>query len=402
VLDDAGDIVLESPTGDFIERRAEAIEAKHGERAAAHFADIALGRKTPLRAQLVQMFEREKFGVGYQQDITRAVARLEAWCHRTGVSPVVESINVEVASRYVHEQFIVQSVHYKTTNKDIAALSSYWKTLKKRLGRVEPNPWTGQGVNAPAARHGVRNDKKRPFTDEEVVRLLTGLALKRDWDFSIIAALSGMRENEIAALTVADCREGTFNVTRAKTAAGVRRVPIHPDLHKIVAARSHGKDGAFFLFDELPEQPRGSKRERGAAVAQSFTRERRRLGVEDRVDGQRQANIDFHSWRRWFAASARRALQLGATGFDPWAIAEVMGHKAESADVGGAALPLEMTMGRYAGLARFDALRACVEAVQLPPDAPRQRNDLVGHRKGGRRPKIAHRCPTRKPATRED
>jgi hypothetical protein len=43
------------------------------------------------------------------------------------------------------------------------------------------------------------------------------------------------------------------------------------------------------------------------------------------LDGQRQRNIDFHSFRRWFVRKAK--------GFSPWAIAELIGHAVENASL---------------------------------------------------------------------
>jgi integrase len=398
-IDDQGQLVQENLIDDAIVARAEAVETAHGEATAKAFADIAFGRKTPLRAQLVQMFERGRLGVGYQQDIERAIDRLETWCEKERVPPVIESVNVETASRYIHQQFVLLKVHHRTANKDISALSSYWKSLKKLQGIKGPNPWAGLRLEAPPARLGVRNDKKRPFTDDEAAALLSGLALKRDWEFSMVAALSGMRENEIAALTVADCQGDTFNITKSKTPAGVRKVPIHPALRAVIAARLGGKTPAAFLFDELPSQRPGSKRERGAVIAQSFTRERRRLGIDERSDGQRQSNVDFHSWRRWFVSKAVAAIEKGAKGYTVYTIAHVVGHRIEGSELEGVRLPLGITMGVYAGAPSEDSLRACVAAVQLPPAVPRGRSDLQPRRKGGRRP-ARPRAPATGPNTR--
>src|SRR5581483_7508483 len=122
-----------------------------------------------------------------------------------------------------------------------------------------------------------------------------------------------------------------------------------------------------YLFNDLPVQKPGSKRDRSAPVSQAFTRERRRLGIEEKTTaGQRQSNIDFHSWRRWFSDKAAKAWGAGATGFTPWTIADVMGHDAESGSGDGGKLPLAMTMGRYPGPASEEEMRACVEAVTLP------------------------------------
>lgn len=53
-------------------------------------------------------------------------------------------------------------------------------------------------------------------------------------------------------------------------------------------------------------------------------------------------------------------------GYTPWTIANVVGHKVEDGTRDGPPLLLGMTMGRYAGTASLEAMRACVEAVALP------------------------------------
>lgn len=81
----------------------------------------------------------------------------------------------------------------------------------------------------------------------------------------------------------------------------------------------------------------------------------------ERSGDNRQSNIDFHSLRRWFIRTARNALQTGAKGYDPWTIAEVVGH-----DTTGTDSELAMTMGVYPGPQTMAAKRACIEAVKLP------------------------------------
>jgi integrase len=53
-----------------------------------------------------------------------------------------------------------------------------------------------------------------------------------------VAALSGMRIEEIYRLTVADCANGWFRIRHAKTRAGVRRVPVHSALTTIGSVTS--------------------------------------------------------------------------------------------------------------------------------------------------------------------
>ena len=99
--------------------------------------------------------------------------------------------------------------------------------------------------------------------------------------------------------------------------------------------------------------------ERSQKVSKNFTNYRRRLGIDERVDGARQSSVDFHSFRRWFIWKAREALNKGTASFTAWTIADVVGRSKEE-------MPLAMTMGRYPGDDTLDAKRACVESVRLP------------------------------------
>ena len=78
--------------------------------------------------------------------------------------------------------------------------------------------------------------------------------------------------------------------------------------------RCEGKRSDGYVFHELPTQT-NEARKRSSPMSQFFTRERRRLEVDDVLEGVRQSRIDFHSWRRWFIRQAIEALEKGATGF---------------------------------------------------------------------------------------
>jgi integrase len=83
----------------------------------------------------------------------------------------------------------------------------------------------------------------------------------------LILALSGMRREELCMLRIRDCDADAFNIRAAKTRAGIRRVPIHPDLMDVVAKRTAGKPLDAFLIHELgPEPAKGSLRGRGAPL----------------------------------------------------------------------------------------------------------------------------------------
>jgi hypothetical protein len=96
----------------------------------------------------------------------------------------------------------------------------------------------------------------------------------------------------------------------------------------------------------------------GSVVAPSPRRLRTRLGIGERVEGQRQASKDLHSLRRWQASKCRDALNNGAHGFTVYTLADNLGHAK-----GG--LGLSMT-SHHAGKVSLEAKAACVRAVKLP------------------------------------
>jgi integrase len=209
------------------------------------------------------------------------------------------------------------------------------------------NPWQGQSLPKASKRREDGEKDKRPYTDAEIVTLLDGNPDPEISDLVRVAALSGMRLEEIYRLTVRDCTDGLFRIRKSKTPAGVRDVPIHSGVAAIVARRTEGKGPTEFLFHEAGT-PKGV-RERSSVVSQRFMRYRLRLGVEDREDGRRHSRIDFHSFRRWFISRARQA------GFERAIVAQVVGHEAGN-----------ITDDVYSEGATLAQKRACVEAVQLP------------------------------------
>jgi integrase len=132
--------------------------------------------------------------------------------------------------------------------------------------------------------------------------------------------------------------------------------------------RTKGKAPEAWLFDDLRDVPEGSMVERSQPISKAFTRLRRRLAAaghhsldqrDQRTEGARQADVDWHTFRRTFATKARDALNDGASGFTAWTLAEVLGHAKSE-------MPLPMTMGLYAGREGLEAKAACVRAVRLP------------------------------------
>jgi integrase len=338
---------LRSYASGVLADQAEDIESERGRAAANAFVGIALGTATPMLLHL-DAWLREGGAKGPLAARTRTQYRTDVqgfadWAGTIGIT-TIEAVTEVVAGRYVTEHFVARSVHWATANRRITAASAYWRWLRKRAG-VKANPWTGQSLSKAASRNGDKT--KRPFSNAEAALLLTGETGLELADAMRVAALSGMRLEEIYRLTVADCANRWFRVRYAKTRAGRRQVPIHSALYPIVTRRCEGKPASAFLFHERGSVRDG--RERSMALSKRFGYYRRARGVDEIVDGARHSRVDFHSWRRWFITAARNA------GVDRAVVAAVVGH-----EVG------NLTDDTYSGGPDEKLLRACVEAVRLP------------------------------------
>jgi len=267
----------------------------------------------------------------------------------TGRTDFIERIDDRAAADFRDDGLLKRGVHRKTANKKLSALRQYWKWLGKSFGGAH-NPWLEKSLPKPQA-HRVSHDgadgRERPFTDDELRKLLAGDADDDLADMMRIAALSGMRLEEIGQLRVEDCRDEMFAVRGGKTSAAVRQAPIHSVLRPIIKARSNGKDGKAYLFPALRDT--GWDGNRTMAVSKRFTYYRRRLGVDDSRERARRSKINFHSFRRWFISRADEA------GHPRDLIAAIVGHER-----GG------ITLDVYSQADLRRRMRRCVESVKLP------------------------------------
>lgn len=213
--------------------KAEQIEANDGEAVARAFVDVASGVATPLDT-LVDDWLKEREVTGRTEQAFRyAVKQLVAWCADNQTPQTVQAIDRRVAGRFVQQRFINRGTDPSTANKSITGLKSYWTWLIKR-GHIESdgnrdaaNPWEGQRLGKKKRRGETGEPSKRPFTDAEVGTLIAGTASKlRLGDFVKVAALTGMRRDEIANLRVKHVAGGVIRVLGTKTDAALRDVPV--------------------------------------------------------------------------------------------------------------------------------------------------------------------------------
>ncbi len=285
-------------------------------------------------------------------DFLDAIASLNP---RWGRGPGVKKLSfAEIADRFGGH---TPGLSAKTINRYAMALKMVWDFAEDRDGYEGKNPWTGQ-MRPTSKRRGNSETDKRGFTPAELKSLLahkpkvapaehdTETALP--W-LTLISAYSGMRLNEICEIDVEDVKETGgilfFDLTKAKTEAGVRVVPIHSEIIAAGFRNYVANNKAGPLWPGL--KPGGPDKKKSWYVSKRFTEYRRTLKLSDIDKTTGRDRLDFHSLRR----SAITALKNAH--IPEHDAAEVVGHEHP-----------RVTFGVYPDRHRLGRLQAIVEAIR--------------------------------------
>jgi len=331
-----GDDTTASVVEGVITDRAEEIEQQHGEAAAAGFFAVARGEAEPLGPLSEQWLVECDVKAQTVGQHRLAVGKLLDFL---GAGATVEAVTRREAGRFVSDNLMQSGLARKTIKRYVSSLSSYWRWLIKR-GFVDENPWREQ---APSKG---KSSVKRPFTEHELVALLSGtpkgsVAGRALPDLMRLAMLTGCRLEELCVLKGSNVRDGALRITQGKTAAAVRTVPIHPLVKPTIDGRIKDKLVGEFLFPTL--LPGGPDKKRSWNVSKAFTIYRRSVGV-----GGVTREVDFHSFRRSFATALERAMVPQNVA------AELLGHTKQ-----------DMTFGLYSGGLTAEPLRDAVAKVDF-------------------------------------
>jgi integrase len=137
-------------------------------------------------------------------------------------------------------------------------------------------------------------------------------------DFVLLAMYTGCRIEEIAKLAPQDvtliAKRYVISIKQAKTAAGVREIPIAPPIHDIIAQRLSNTD---YLFPSGSENTSGNRSDK---YSKQFGRVKSKLGFgEEKV---------FHSIRKSFITKLEQA------GIPESVAADLAGHDKQTLTYG--------------------------------------------------------------------
>lgn len=324
---------------DDVRDTAREIEDTHGPEQARRFFDGATGRATFV-ADNVGQWLAEADVVEQTRSQHRAVLNnLVAW---GGKQVTVEEIDRRSAGRYISELLAADNMSRRTVRRYVSSLSSFWRWLVAR-GLARDNVWTGHQL-------GKRQSAftRRGIDDASLVKLLNarygGPAYAATLhDLLRLGLVTGARLDELCALKTADCikREDGWwlTVTKGKTGAARREIPLHELAVPIVERRAQESGG--YLFAGLT--PGGPDAKRSWYVSKAYRRFREAAGVDAR--GQ-----DFHAIRNTFIE------HMEAAGVPESTAKLIVGHARTS-----------MTYGHYSKGARVD-LRSAIERLRYAVD----------------------------------
>ncbi|EPQ7392840.1 phage integrase family site-specific recombinase [Klebsiella pneumoniae] len=204
----------------------------------------------------------------------------------------------------------------QTVQNWLTCLGSLYEFARRVHDDIPPdNPFHGHNLEA---RHTI--ESYQPFEPEQIQKLLDA-AEPEIRNIIMMGLFSGCRLDELASLKKSEIKtvEGvrTFFISKSKTKAGIRHVPIHSRLSAIVdeyLSHSYGE----YLFPQANKINRADGK-KGPFYSQAFTRLRRRV-LPTATDRQ-----CFHSLRGMFITCLDRA------GVSETRIGSITGHTEQKA-----------------------------------------------------------------------
>ena len=247
------------------------------------------------------------------QEVTRAkVAEYKSMLQQLPANMNKSPKYREKTIHEILEMDIPKTLSVTSINKYIERVGQLFDFVIRHGRYVGPNPATKMQI--PTAKH--EKEKRAAFTVKEVEALLRSKQYREDsfkksymfWT-PIIALFHGMRQDEIAGLSLKNIRQAdegvwVFDLTdrKLKTEAANRMVPIHPFLLKNLNLKQYvqqlRREGQSQLFPELKKGRDGY----GKNVSRWFNeRYKKQCGIVS-PDGRMR---DFHSFRATFITYLR-------------------------------------------------------------------------------------------------
>jgi integrase len=312
----------------ILEDRARQLENSKGYQAADTFFRVATGQST-----LSSTFYEQ-----WKTEITLAPKTKDQMVKDVGLFVAKLPTLQQVSKRAVKGWMDDLSREGKSASSQKRILSfcrNYWKYLQSHDEvPVDFDPFSGV-LSFTKTQKTSTGGSWLPFSPDEVVQLWKKANEDQQLsDLIYLGAYTGARIEELCSLKVSDVTKDAFKVTDAKTAAGIREVPIHSALVPLVIKlKKESEDG--YLISGLTFN---KYNDRSNAVGKRFGRLKRAAGFGDK--------LVFHSIRKTLTTLLENA------GVSENLAADIVGHEKP-----------RITYGLYSGGASLKVKKEAIERV---------------------------------------
>ncbi len=218
------------------------------------------------------------------------------------------------------DKLIAEGATASTLTRMMNGCRSLWHYLQDSgtLPVDAPDPFVGSFrlAKKTAKRNTV---ERRAFTAKEIAQVHRKAVQGGDITLARLIALgayTGARIEELCSLTIEHCARGVFTITDAKTEAGVRQVPIHPALTKMVASLKKTSTDDYLI----PSTAQGKYGVRSDPLSKRFGRLKESMGFGP--------GHVFHSIRKTVAT------QLEQAGVAEGIAMDILGHEKKTLSYG--------------------------------------------------------------------
>lgn len=249
--------------------------------------------------------------------------------------PYSHLVSKTAVRQWAYELQHTDGLRPSTIRRIVSACRGYWEFLqRKNYIKREDEPFSDAVERRGSRTKAGTAEKRLPFRADEVVSLLAAANLREDiqlHDLIFIAMWTGCRIEEICSLKLGDVTQDRISIDLAKSPAGNRIVPVHPELattlFRLVQSSNDGYVLSGLSFNKYGD--------RSNAIGKRFGRMKSEAGFGP--------SYVFHSIRKTVATLLENA------GVPENVSADILGHKKKT-----------MTYGLYSGGTSFELKRNAI------------------------------------------
>jgi len=317
-----------SPIDEVLSDKLEHLEASDGYKAAKSFNDIVTGKSLPSDTFVNDyMATRKVVPRSLGQERTRITYGTTAF----PTFPVEKQEVNRWALSLIQKPTVTTGMPYSrdTALSIVNTVAKYYQFLLD-MGHLNPNlsnAFKDASISTGGGKKESNRTKRVPWNRHQVNHLIEECTKKSDRELlgiTLLATHTGARIEELATLEVSSIHLTAaipyFRITKSKSEAGLRDVPIHPYIHPLLedmVTRSTNR----YLFSNLTVT---GHNERSSAISKRFGRLKTKLGY-----GPHQV---FHSFRHTAITMLEQA------GVPLNIVMDIVGHGKPN-----------LTFGRYSG-----------------------------------------------------